>query len=129
MDPISLVLGIGGKVLDKLFPDPSEKAAAQAKLMEMAQKGELESEAHQVQTIVAEMQGNWLQKSWRPLLMMLFGVIIANNYILSPYLQALFGFSVGLELPPDMWGLLKLGVGGYVMGRSAEKAISMWKTK
>ena len=31
------------------------------------------------------------------------------------------------DIPPDMWDLLKLGVGGYVVGRSAEKGIKAWK--
>lgn len=123
MDPISLLLGVGGKIIDKVWPDPEKKAEAQAKLMEMAQRGELQAEANQVTTLVAEMQGNWLQKSWRPLLMLMFGFIIANNYIISPYLQALFGFSVALDIPPDMWRLLNIGIGGYVIGRSGEKLI------
>ena len=47
--------------------------------------------------------------------------IIVNNYILAPYLQAAFGWSVTLDLPPEMWTLLTVGVGGYVVGRSGEK--------
>jgi hypothetical protein len=41
MLPLAAILSIGEKVLDKVIPDPSAKAEAQAKLMEMAQKGEL----------------------------------------------------------------------------------------
>ena len=41
MLPIAALLSIGEKVLDKVIPDPGAKAEAQAKLMEMAQKGEL----------------------------------------------------------------------------------------
>lgn len=123
MDPISILLGVGGKLIDKFFPDPVQKAEAQVKLMEMAQKGDLEGEANQVKTLVAEMSGNWLQKSWRPILMLMFGLIVANNYIISPYLQALLSWHVSLEIPPDMWGLLKLGIGGYIVGRSGEKML------
>jgi hypothetical protein len=47
MLPIAALLSIGEKVLDKVLPDPGAKAAAQAKLMEMAQKGQLaELESH-----------------------------------------------------------------------------------
>ncbi len=47
MFPIAALLSIGEKVLDKVLPDPAAKAEAQAKLMEMAQKGQLaELEAH-----------------------------------------------------------------------------------
>lgn len=41
MLPFSALLSIGEKVLDKVIPDPNAKAEAQAKLMEMAQKGQL----------------------------------------------------------------------------------------
>lgn len=41
MLPLAALLSIGEKVLDKVLPDPAAKAEAQAKLMEMAQKGEL----------------------------------------------------------------------------------------
>jgi len=41
MLPLAAILSIGEKVLDKVLPDPNAKAEAQAKLIEMAQKGEL----------------------------------------------------------------------------------------
>jgi uncharacterized membrane-anchored protein len=47
MNPLSAILSIGEKVLDKVVPDPVAKAEAQAKLVELAQKGELgKIEAH-----------------------------------------------------------------------------------
>jgi hypothetical protein len=41
MLPLGAILSIGEKVLDKVMPNPQAKAEAQAKLMEMAQKGQL----------------------------------------------------------------------------------------
>ena len=38
---LGAILSIGEKVLDKVMPDPNAKAEAQAKLMEMAQRGQL----------------------------------------------------------------------------------------
>ena len=38
---LDAILKIGEKVLDRVMPDPAAKAEAQAKLMELAQKGEL----------------------------------------------------------------------------------------
>ena len=61
--------------------------------------------------------------------MLSFTAIIVNNYILNPWLSALFGIDVVMEIPESMWGLLKLGVGGYIVGRSAEKGIELWKQK
>lgn len=58
--------------------------------------------------------------------MLVFAAIIADNYIVAPYLQAMFHVDLTLTIPPDMWDLLKLGIGGYVAGRSVEKAVSAY---
>ena len=52
MIPLAAILSIGEKVLDKVLPNPEAKAEAQAKLMEMAQRGELA----QLEAQVKEMQ-------------------------------------------------------------------------
>ncbi len=76
--------------------------------------------------IVAEAQGaSWMQRNWRPITMLTFVFIIANNYILVPYAVS-FGLPVPmLEIPPGMWGLLTVGIGGYIGGRSYEKVQAM----
>jgi hypothetical protein len=78
----------------------------------------------QSKNLQTEMQGNWLQRSWRPLLMLSLVFIVVNNYILFPYFPAIFS---SLDLPDQLWELLKIGVGGYVIGRSVEKAADKWK--
>jgi hypothetical protein len=40
-DPITAVFDIGGKVLDKIFPNQAERDAAKAKLLELQTNGEL----------------------------------------------------------------------------------------
>lgn len=68
--------------------------------------------------IEKETQGNWLQRSWRPVLMLSFGFIIIYEYFISNV------FSLpSANLPGEFWELLKIGVGGYVIGRSAEKIV------
>lgn len=80
--------------------------------------------------VVSETQGHsWLQRNWRPVLMLTFTYIIAHNYILAPIIR-MFSFGADLPMlaiPPDMWDLLKLGIGGYIVGRSAEKITRDWK--
>ena len=71
--------------------------------------------------------GNWLTANWRPVTMLTFVAIIANNYLLYPYLALFFTNAPMLVIPPDMWELLKIGLGGYVVGRSAEKIVTVWK--
>jgi hypothetical protein len=80
-----------------------------------------------VQIITAEASGNWLQKSWRPLLMLTIVAIVANNYLFAPYLVAFGVTAPVLELPDSLFNLMTLGVGGYIAGRSIEKTAEVWK--
>ena len=77
--------------------------------------------------IVAEANSqSFIARNWRPIMMLTFVFIIANNYILFPYVQLFGGTSLELEIPDAMWSLLKIGVGGYVMGRSGEKMVESY---
>lgn len=73
--------------------------------------------------IIAEAQGeSWLQRNWRPMLMTNFGFVITWNYAIVPIVMLVFDTKVPpIEMPADMWDVLKLGVGGYIVGRSGEK--------
>lgn len=109
--------------VDQAVEDKDEAARIKARLQEMVLTGQMREIEEAAEVIRAEATGeSWLQRNWRPLLMCLFGVIIGNNYIVVP----LFGTPMA-DIPPDMWDLLKLGVGGYVVGRSVEKGVKVWR--
>jgi hypothetical protein len=117
-----------GKLLERAIPDAEARARAQAELTQSLLAGDIKELEAAASVIRAEAEGeSWLQRNWRPLLMCVFGAIVANNYVVAPYMQALFSFSVELAVPEPMWELLKLGVGGYILGRSSEKAIRAWR--
>lgn len=61
-------------------------------------------------------QGNWLQRSWRPLTMMSFVVLICINAVLP-----LFKPEVTLNIPEGMWNLLTIGMTTYIGARTIEK--------
>lgn len=84
----------------------------------------LEVAKMQTSVLNTEMSGNWLQRSWRPILMFMIIAIIGNNYILFPYFPTQFKM---LELPKEIWDILKLGLGGYVVSRGVEKTMSIYK--
>jgi hypothetical protein len=84
----------------------------------------IEIEKLKASVIETEMSGNWLQRSWRPILMLSLVVIVINNYILFPYFPETLTM---LDLPNELWNLLTIGVGGYVAGRSIEKAVKIYK--
>jgi len=104
--------------------DPSEKL----KLLNAIQDAESKMMEAKAKTIVAEANSeHWLVASWRPITMLTFVTIIANNYIVAPYFQS-WGYVVPtLDIPPNMWTLLQLGLTGYIVGRSGEKMVKVWK--
>ena len=67
--------------------------------------------------IMAEAQGqSWLQRNWRPLLMLTIIIIVANNYILYPYLSIFTDKVRVLDLPDRLCTLMETGVGGISLG-------------
>lgn len=117
-------------LLDKVIPDPAAKADAKIKFMTLAQSGDLKELESATSVIVSEAKSeHWIVSSWRPITMLTFVVIIANNYIVYPYLSLFWDDAPNLTIPTDMWQLLKIGLGGYVVGRSAEKVAVNLKAK
>jgi hypothetical protein len=131
---ISGIFKPAAKLIDDLHTSEEEKLVMKAKLMEIEKASlskamDLEGQIIEAkkEIIVAEAKGSWLQRSWRPVLMWVIILIIANNFVLAPYLNAFMGWSIMLELPAQLYSLLTVGVGGYVAGRSAEKVVDKWK--
>jgi hypothetical protein len=105
---------LGG--LDKLFTSKEEKIKAENVIKQILIEKQLELQKMQTEIIVTEAKGNWLQRSWRPILMLAFGFIVIYVKFIAP----LFDLKIP-ELENEFWNLLQLGIGGYVIGRSAEK--------
>ena len=119
-----------GKVIDKIIPDPAQKAEAQFKLMQLAQNGELAELEASAGIVKAEASSeHWLTSTWRPALMYTFITIIANNFLLAPYVELFFNVDVALTIPDQAWTLLNIGVGGYLGSRGVEKVVNKIKQK
>ena len=133
----TLIAGVG-KIIDKFKHAPAEKAAAHLALgklhhnmVQEALKFEIAQVQAQASIILAEAKAGWLTRNWRPMLMIVFMVIIVNNFLVWPYSHELGIVAKQLDFPVWMQDLLKIGVGGYIGGRSAEKIIpatvAAWK--
>ena len=122
----SLIGSIGGKVLDivdDVVEDKDEanrlKFQIQHQFIEI-KSNELESAA---KIVLAEAQGSWLQRNWRPLLMVTFvGLIVAHWFGLTAP-------DIPESVQNSLLNIVMVGVGGYVMGRSAEKVVNKWTQK
>jgi hypothetical protein len=118
LDPISAALDVGGKLIDRLWPDPEKRDQARLALLELAQKGDLTELTVRGEIVKTEAASeHWLAANWRPILMLTFGGLIVARW---------FGWAApGLSIEEylKLWDIVELGLGGYVIGRSAEKII------
>ena len=73
-----------GKVIDDIFTNDEERQRAKNELVKIIQQKELELQKMQTEIIVAEAKGNWLQRSWRPILMLAFGFIVIYVKFIAP---------------------------------------------
>ena len=123
-DPVSAAFDVGGKLIDRLWPDPSQRDAAKLKLMELQQSGALAQLAAETELskgaaeiVKAEAAVGFLASSWRPITMLVFVALIVARWfgLAAPNLQE----AEYLKL----WDIVQLGLGGYVIGRSVEKIV------
>ena len=130
------ILNIGGKLIDKLIPDPAAKAAAQLELARLAQEGELTKLANETKLYETEQSNltarltadrtsdSWLSKNIRPLTL----IAILTGYFVFALMSA-FNMdtnSAYVELL-GQWGMLIMSF--YFGGRTLEKVIDMRKNK
>jgi uncharacterized membrane protein (DUF106 family) len=130
MLPISALLDVGMKVLDKVIPDPEAKARAQMALMEMQQKGELaqiQADTAEQEELTKRLQADmssdsWLSKNIRPLAL----IAIFAAYFLFAMMSA-FGYSANENYVSllGQWGMLIFSF--YFGSRGMEKIAEIWK--
>ena len=128
MFPLSALLDIGGKILDKVFPDPAQAEQAKLKLLEMQQNGELA----QINADIAEQQeltkrqqadmasDSWLSKNIRPLTL----IFILVFYVVFAMMSA-GGIDTNQKYVEllGQWGMLIMSF--YFGGRTLEKIIDI----
>ena len=130
MFPLDALLNIGGKILDKVFPDPAQAEQAKLKLLEMQQNGELAqlnadvSEQHELtDRLKADMgSDSWLSKNIRPMTLIfilvtytVFGMMSAWDVEVNKEYVQLLG----------QWGMLIMSF--YFGGRTLEKIMGVKK--
>ncbi len=116
---ISSIFEPAAKLIDELHTSEEEKLAMQKEIKKV--ENELLTKVIDYETqlldskakiITAEATGqSWIQRNWRPITMLTFLVLVVLDS---------FGLLAN-PLAPEAWTLLQIGLGGYVVGRSAEK--------
>jgi hypothetical protein len=131
---LDAILNIGGKLIDKLIPDPEAKAKAQLELTKLAQDGELakmanDSKMYEVEqtNLTERMQADmasdsWLSKNIRPLTLI---YILVAYLILAILDAALIDIADSFIELLGQWGMLVMSF--YFGGRTLEKIMDMKK--
>lgn len=128
MGGVKEVLDGGSKILgaiDGLSTSAEEKKSLRANVITSMVQA-------QQTVIVAEAQAGGITAKWRPITMLSFVAIIICHYVLFPMIAVAFPASApilaAMVLPPEMWVLIQVGLGGYTGGRSVEKVVDMLTT-
>jgi hypothetical protein len=105
-----------GDVIRKIIPDQGEQSRIEAELslalMQRAQ--EIESAAADVVKTEAASE-HWITATWRPIVMLVLTSLIVARWL--GYSAPGISEAEALKL----WSIVEIGLGGYVIGRSAEK--------
>ncbi len=74
-------------------------------------------QSNQAKIVLAEVSGTGVKSWWRPITMLTFLVLAVADAM------GLVQWASGKPLADEAWTLLQIGLGGYVVGRSAEKIV------
>ena len=122
-------------VIDKVIPDPSQKAAAQLAVLQLQQTGQLEQLKADVQASLAQVDVNKVEaespslfkSGWRPAVGWICAVALGVQFLLNPigsWVAALMGHPVAFP-PLDLGTLMTLLFGMLGLGamRSFDKKV------
>jgi hypothetical protein len=133
MNPLLLgpLFELGKGIIDRIFPDPAQKAAAELELMKMAQDGDLKQIMGQLEINAREAQhASVFVAGWRPFFGWAGGAGFVYATLLQPVL-AWVGVVKGWPAPPevniDLLWVVVTGLLGLGTLRSVDKAKGVTK--
>ena len=115
MKTVTNLVSAVGEIVDRLTLPGREKKQLETDILRLLIAVEEKTISEQAASIREEARGNWLQRSWRPIVMLVFTLIILTGTFLNlPILADTSRF----------WDLLEIGLGGYIIGRGSEQLVS-----
>ena len=149
-DPVTAVFGIAGKVLDRVWPNPEQKAAAALELAKLQQDGDLEFMRSDLSLLMGQIEinkiealhGGLFKGGWRPFIGWTCGIALAYHFVIRDFFVSIVQViayyvgtvdDVGNPIPPfpidllpqlDMVSLIAIVTGmlGLSVSRSKDKA-------
>ena len=126
---LNVINGPLGTVVEKYFDNQADRDAFKnaVELEVLKNQKQIADQAGNI--VLAEAQSEHkITAIWRPVMMLIFVSIIAIHLLIVPYILTPALWLIGvpipelMPIPEQVWTLLSIGIGGYVGGRSIEKA-------
>ena len=111
------------KTIDKTIDNKAEAEKIKQNIQQQLLSGQLKELEAQASIITAEAKGGWLQRNWRPMLMLTFAGLVVAHW---------FGFTapnIPESVQNSLLNIVLVGMGGYIVGRSGEKIMDKYKEK
>ena len=112
---LDAILGIGGKLIEKLIPDPAAQDAARLELLKLQQSGELAGMTAQTEINKAEASNpSVFVSGWRPAIGWVCALALGYQYLARPLMVAFMPALAFPGLDDNLWQLMMgmLGLGG-----------------
>jgi len=109
--------------IDKTIDNKAEAEKIKQSIQQQLLSGQLKELEAQASIITAEARGGWLQRNWRPMLMLIFAGLVVAHW---------FGFTapnIPESVQNSLLNIVLVGMGGYIFGRSGEKIMDKYKDK
>lgn len=111
------------KTIDKTIENKADAEKIKQSIQQQLLSGQLKELEAQASIITAEARGSFLQRNWRPSLMLIFAGLIVAHW---------FGFTapnIPESVQNSLLNIVLVGCSGYILGRSGEKIMDKYKDK
>ena len=118
---IGPIAGALFKTVDKVIDNKGEADKIKLDIQQRIIAGELKELEGAAKIIQTEAQGGWLQRNWRPIMMLVFAGLMVAHW---------FGFTapnIPESVQNSLLNIIMIGIGGYTVGRSGEKIAEKFK--
>jgi len=120
---IGPIAGALFKTVDKVIDNKGEAEKIKQDIQQRIIAGELKELEGAAKIIQTEAQGGFLQRNWRPIMMLVFAGLMVAHW---------FGFTapnIPESVQNSLLNIILVGIGGYTIGRSGEKIADRFKKK
>lgn len=115
---LTALIPVLSTLIQRIFPDKAEQDKALLEMQQALNEAQAKMVDAQKNVITTEMNQKSFASNWRAYLMMICIAIVGYNWIVVSLLNAFLrplGFPIdAVAVPPELWTLVTVGLGGYL---------------